>query len=240
MTTRSALRFLIPVLSLVLIGGATVVGVAGATRVAVGRAALAFNPCQFLDPGNPGKLMTTDTLFTSVIGKYRPGNPPAVSISAAAGPDYQDGWCVIDGGLTYSEPASDCGGSSPCSPLYGAYALETYPIAEMTSQLVEQRVDQFWPSKRHISGAGADGTEACDKDVTVCVAWFTKGTKFVFLSESNLYQKRSSVIEGATYVNTSYGMNGSSNIRGTVEKVIDIAYDHMSAWSTRNNPNGSP
>ncbi len=184
--------------------------------------------------------MTTDTLFTAVIGKYRPGNPPAVAISSALGPDYQDGGCVIYGGLTESLPASDCAGSSPCSPLYGVYDFETYPITEMTSQLVTQRVDQFWPNKRHIAGAGANGTEACDKDTTTCVAWFTKGTKFVFLTEENLYQKKSSVLEGKTYVNQSFGENGSSNIRGTLEKAIDIAYDHMSAWSTRNSPNGSP
>jgi hypothetical protein len=236
---RSELRLLISLLGLVVAVAAVAASVAGAAPVSGERAALAFNPCEFLDPANPAKLMTTDTLFAAVIGKYRPGSPPAVSISSATGPDYQDGWCVIDGGPTDSLPASDCNGSSPCSALYGAYALETYPITEMTSQLAEQRVDQFWPSKRHISGAGASGTVACDKGTTTCVAWFTKGTKFVFLSEANLYQKKSSVIGGKTYVNQSYGKNGSSNIRGTVEKVIDIAYDHMSAWSTRNNPNGS-
>jgi hypothetical protein len=230
---------LVPLLGLVVVGAAAVAAVAGAARVSVEHAALGSNPCEFLDPANPGTLKTTDTLFSAVIGKYRPGKPPAVSISSATGPDYQDGWCVVDGGLTLSYPASDCNGSSPCNPLYGAYGFETYPIAEMAAQLALQRVDTFTPSRRHISGAGANGTEACDKTHTACVAWFTKETKFVYIVASNLRQPKSQVLSGKTYVNQSYGENGSSNIPGTVEKLADIAYDHMSAWSTRNNLAGS-
>ena len=228
---RFTLRFTVLALAAAAIAAAVV---AGAARSAGALAAPGHNPCEFLDPAKPQQVVKDDTLFTTVIGKY--SGFRAVHVEDVAGPDFQDGICTVTGGPTYAEPASDCGGKSPCSPVYGELLFAIHPADEMFAQLADSHVEVIFPSRRHISGAGPNGTVACDRPGTGCAAWFTKGSKFVLITESNLHEPKSQVLSGTTYVNIEFGKNGSADPRRTLELAADIAYDHASPWSTAEKP----
>jgi hypothetical protein len=209
----------------------------GGSAAIAGNAPLHQNPCMFMDAHAPTKLVTTDTLFSKVIGVYRKSHPPAVQIAQGPGigADFQDGNCVVTGGLSYEDAAGSttCGTGTtvPCDQQYAAIELTTLAKSGLTPLLNEEHfTEKYLPSISHPSGAGPDATIACIKGRGACHGWFTKGARAVLVQTSAIGDTDCGVVFGRA---CKYS---PANI--IVEKVMDIAYEHMTPWLTETRSGG--
>jgi hypothetical protein len=182
------------------------------------------NPCAFLAPDTPGELATTATFLESVIG-IDPGPPAPTAVQIVpgeigyTGPDFQDGVCTLNGAVGwYTGTVAPCvppAAGDTCSPAYMSLTVVTAPIADAKTQL-EAYQAYGYTVRTELLKTGGHGKLACDTYAR-CVAWFTKGTKFVYVYSQNVELPDSSAMTAAAQ---------------------DI-YAHTTLWSTERPPRGA-
>ena len=182
------------------------------------------NPCAFLAPDTPGELATTATYLESVIG-IDPGPPAPTAVQIVpgeigyAGADFQDGVCTVNGAVGwYTGTVAPCvppAAGDTCSPAYMSLTVVTAPIADAEADLHAYGAYGY-TVRTELLKTGGHGKLAC-ATTGACVAWFTKGTKFVYIYNQNIKVPAGSAMTAAAQ---------------------DI-YAHTTLWSTEKPPRGA-
>jgi hypothetical protein len=153
-------------------------------------AALAHNPCAFLDPAKPDVVAPTAGYLTPIVGAPPHAKPVQIVTGAVGdtGPDYQDGICELNGELGWyggvTKPCVPPAENKTCSPAYVLLAVITAPLADEQADLSAFGATSY-VVHTGLPDTGGHGTLGCTTS-SRCDAWFTKGTKFVLMYNQNV------------------------------------------------------
>jgi hypothetical protein len=197
------------------------------------------NPCMFLDPKHPTTVSLHDTLFHGVIGNYPASHPGStykevmIVPDTGEGDDFQNGFCEVQGALAHQDTAaSTCGSASPCDQQYVNVGIST-----VTPEILHQFTsdgnfsEKYYPTVHHMSGAGPDDMIACTRGGYSCAGWFVKGDRAVVI-----YSTAGIGWGGIQPHLYEFPLHPANVI---IEKLTEIAYDHMTPWLTETAPKGT-
>ena len=214
-----------------LVASVLVVSLAAVTFVAAAAHAtsrhatgLQHNPCAFLAPTTAGHVATTATFLKRVIGTYPDPRPVTIVPGAEGetGPDFQDGICDVSGGLGWysgvTKPCVPPAAGKTCSPAYILLGVVTAPLADATTQMNAFGVGAY-TVHTDLPGTGGHGKLVCRPSSigSRCGAWFTKGTKFVYI----------------------YNQNIELPAAGLMKTAAEAIYAHTTLWSSEKPPRGA-